>query len=136
MPLGELLKTYYRLTKPGIIYGNLIVTAGGFLLASRGHIDLLLFFAVMGGTALVIASGCVFNNYIDRDIDKKMARTQKRALATGAVSGRSAILYASTLAVIGFVILVMGTNILALVMGANGLFLLMKVRLSHRPASM
>lgn len=122
MPLGELLKTYYRLTKPGIIYGNLIVTAGGFLLASRGHIDLLLFLAVMSGTALVIASGCVFNNYIDRDIDKKMARTQKRALVTGAVSGRSAILYASTLAVFGFVILVMGTNILALAMGAIGLF--------------
>lgn len=122
MPLGELLKTYYRLTKPGIIYGNLIVTAGGFLLATRGHIDLLLFLAVMSGTALVIASGCVFNNYIDRDIDKKMARTQKRALVTGAVSGRSAILYASTLAVFGFVILVMGTNILALAMGAIGLF--------------
>lgn len=122
MPLGELLKTYYRLTKPGIIYGNLIVTAGGFLLASKGHIDPWLFLAVMSGTALVIASGCVFNNYIDRDIDKKMARTQKRALVTGAVSGRRAISYASALAIAGFAILTTGTNALAVAMGVIGLF--------------
>jgi protoheme IX farnesyltransferase len=67
-----LLKQYLNLAKPGIVFGNLISVTGGFFLASRGDADLALFFATALGVSLVIASGCVFNNYIDRDIDQKM----------------------------------------------------------------
>ena len=38
---------YYLLTKPGIILGNLITLAAGFLLASKGTIDFELFFAAL-----------------------------------------------------------------------------------------
>ena len=69
-----MFKTYYQLTKPGIIRGNLITAAAGFLFAAKGIVDFKLFFATLLGVTLVIASGCVFNNYIDRDIDKKMKR--------------------------------------------------------------
>ncbi len=117
----RLLKAYYYLTKPGIIYGNLLAATGGFLLASKGHIDPLLLLATLAGTALVIACGCVLNNYIDRNIDKKMARTQKRALATGLISGRDAIIYASILGVLGFSLLIAFTNILTVAAGAIGL---------------
>lgn len=48
----------------------------GFLLASKGSIDYTLFIATLVGVSLVVASGCVFNNYIDMDIDKKMERTK------------------------------------------------------------
>jgi protoheme IX farnesyltransferase len=64
-----MLKEYYQLTKPGIIYGNVLTTIAGFMLASRGHISWGLFAATVAGTALVIASACVFNNFIDQDID-------------------------------------------------------------------
>lgn len=117
-----LLKTYYRLTKPGIIYGNTIVATGGFLLAAKGDVAFVKLFCVLLGTALVIASGCVFNNYIDRGIDKKMARTKKRALVSGAVSGRNALLYAAALGIIGFTVLALGTNWLTFAIGVVGLF--------------
>ncbi len=111
------LKKYYQLTKPGIIYGNLVTVAAGFFLASKGDIDFGLFVAIMAGTALVIASACVFNNYIDRGIDLKMARTKGRALVEGSISGRAALVYATVLGLVGAVVLARYTNWLTFVIG-------------------
>lgn len=105
------------MTKPGIVRGNILYTIAAFLLASRGHIDFSVFFGVVVGTALVIASACVANNYIDRHIDKKMERTKKRALVTGSVSLRNATIYAVVLALVGFLLLIVLTNVLTFVVG-------------------
>src|SRR6266581_790040 len=96
------VKTYYRLTKPGIIYGNVLTATAGFLLASKGHVDFWRLVATIAGISLVIASACVFNNYIDRGIDKKMARTKKRALVRGIISPQTALIYAVALGLMGF----------------------------------
>jgi protoheme IX farnesyltransferase len=106
----ETLKTYYRLTKPGIVYGNLMFAAAGFLLAADGHIKIGLLLAALGGQALIIASACVFNNIIDRDVDKRMARTQKRAMVQRSVSIPAALTYGAILCIIGFGLLVLFTN--------------------------
>lgn len=112
------IKTYYQLTKPGIIYGNTLTTAGGFLLASCTFgFNAWLMVATLVGTAFVMAASCVVNNYIDREIDRKMARTKKRALVIGSVSVTAALLYASVLAVIGFVLLALFTNMLTVLLG-------------------
>lgn len=116
------LKAYYQLTKPGIIRGNAITASAGFFLAARGNVDIWLFLAMLGGISLIIASGCVFNNYIDRDIDKKMKRTKNRSLATGQLSGRSALVYASTLGIIGTALLAVYTNTLTLLVALFGFF--------------
>ena len=118
---SSIFKTYYRLTKPGIIYGNALPAIGGFLLASKWHVNFTLFAAMLVGTSLVIASGCVFNNYIDRGIDQKMARTRKRALVRGTVSGRSALVYASILGAAGFVVLALYVNTVVVTLGIIGL---------------
>ncbi|SUC29912.1 Protoheme IX farnesyltransferase [Providencia rettgeri] len=54
-----MFKQYLQVTKPGIIFGNLISVIGGFLLASKGSIDYPLFVATLLGVSLVVASGCV-----------------------------------------------------------------------------
>jgi len=110
-----LIKTYYNLTKPGIIYGNILTAAAGFLLASAGHIKFRLLIATLAGTCLVIAAACVFNNYIDRGIDQKMARTRRRALAKGTIPGRDALAFGAVLGSLGFLILGLWVN--ALVFG-------------------
>ena len=115
-----MIKTYYLLTKPGIIYGNSINTAGGFLLAAKGVIDPLLFLAALIGTAFVIGSACVFNNYIDREIDEKMARTKKRALVTGDIPVKNALIFGTLLGILGFLILFSYTNLLTGVIGVIG----------------
>lgn len=38
-----MFKQYLQVTKPGIIFGNLISVIGGFLLASKGNTDYALF---------------------------------------------------------------------------------------------
>lgn len=115
-----MLRTYYQLAKPGIIYGNALYGAAGFLLASKGHIQLLLLAATLAGMSLVVASGCVFNNYIDRGIDRHMKRTSKRALVQGRVSGPAALIYATILGALGFSVLAVGTNWLTVGVGALG----------------
>lgn len=53
-----MFKQYLQVTKPGIIFGNLISVIGGFLLASKGSIDYPLFIYTLVGVSLVVASGC------------------------------------------------------------------------------
>lgn len=117
-----MLKAYYSLAKPGIIRGNAVTAVAGFLLASKGNINFRLLLVTLGGLSLIIASACVFNNYIDRDIDSKMARTKKRALVSGAISGRNALIYASLLGLAGVAFLALYTNLLTLVIALLGFF--------------
>ncbi len=106
-----MIKIWFSLIKPSIIFGNLITAAGGFFLASHGHLDPLTCFAMLIGIALVMASGCVFNNYIDQDIDALMERTKNRALVQGQISSHAALSYAFILGSLGFTILLLHTNI-------------------------
>ncbi len=106
--------SYYHLTKPGIIRGNLITAAAGFLLASQHHIAIGLLVATLAGLGLVIAAACVSNNVLDRGLDKKMARTAKRALVSGTISVRSALIFATALLIVGSGLLGACANILTL----------------------
>lgn len=112
------LLAYYQLTKPGIIRGNAVHVLAGGLLASVMGVDWRALLGVLVGTSFVIASACVVNNYIDRDIDAKMKRTKRRPSVTGVVSPRSAGLFASVLAVIGIYVLFIFTNPIVVVIGA------------------
>lgn len=116
------LADYYRLTKPGIIRGNVMTAIAGFLFASKGRYDLTLLLWIIVGISLIIASACVFNNYIDRDIDKKMERTKNRALATGSISTVNALTYATVLGLLGFGALIKYTNLITVIIGAVGMF--------------
>lgn len=107
-----MIKTYYLLTKPGIVYSNALTAIAGFFLAEKGVFDLWLFLPMLFGIAFVIASACVFNNYIDRTIDGKMKRTQKRALVNKTIPEFHAIVFACVLGLFGFFLLICFTNIL------------------------
>ncbi|HVV26015.1 MAG TPA: heme o synthase [Candidatus Saccharimonadales bacterium] len=118
----ENLKKYYSLTKPGVLYGNVITGAAGFLLAA-GHFkrfDAGLFAATIVGMTLVIASACALNNYFDRDIDSIMERTKNRAVASGAIRGRNAVLFSIILGVLGIAVLAVWVNRLVVIIGVVG----------------
>ncbi len=120
--LRKSIRNYYSLTKPGIIYGNVLTTIGGFLFAAKGVINVPLFIAVILGTALVIAASCIFNNYLDRDIDHKMSRTKNRCLVTGEISEGSALMLGTILMLSGISILIFFTNLLTAIVGMLGAF--------------
>ncbi|WP_082234295.1 heme o synthase [Halobacillus massiliensis] len=86
----SLLADIKSLIKTGIINSNLITTFTGFWLAlyftGTSFIDQwVTFLLTMIGTALVIAGGCILNNWYDRDIDQLMERTVKRPTVTGTI---------------------------------------------------
>lgn len=114
------LRAYYSLTKPGVMYGNVLTCVAGFLLAAKGKIDWLLFLAAVGGMALIISSACALNNFLDRDIDKKMERTKKRATVTGEVPPRNAAIFAVAIGAAGFAVLAVFTSWLVTAVGAAG----------------
>jgi len=113
-------QTYYRLAKPGIVYGNALSAIAGFLLASQGNPYLPTFIGMLLGVSFVMASACVFNNYLDRDIDDLMARTKGRALVTGEISVPYALGYATALGLTGLLLLIVLTNPLTAVVAAFG----------------
>lgn len=115
-----MMRAYYELTKPRMIYGNLFTTVASFLFAVRWHIELPLFLATLVGLGLVVASACVCNNILDRDIDAQMERTNKRAIVRGEVSVRNALVFAGLLGVVGFGLLYAFVNILSVVAAGVG----------------
>ena len=115
-----MFRRYLSVTKPGIIMGNLISVAGGFLLASRGDIDPWLMVVTLIGLSLVVASGCAINNVIDRDIDVAMARTRTRVTVTGEMSAFAALSHGVLLGVVGFGLLIAYTTQAAVFFAAFG----------------
>jgi protoheme IX farnesyltransferase len=109
-----MLKDYIKLTKPGIIVGNLVTACGGFFMASKGKFFPELFFSMLCGLSLVIASGCVFNNFKDRFIDAKMTRTKNRPLVKGSVNIFNALCFGAALLILGLLLLHVKTNPVAL----------------------
>lgn len=105
-----MLKSYFQLTKPGMVVGNLLPAIGAFLLADGLQVDWGLLVATIGGLALVIAGACAFNNYLDRSIDARMKRTSKRALVRGQIKPLPALIFANLLFLVGAVVLFFATN--------------------------
>ncbi len=112
---------FISITKPGIIFGNTVTLMGGFFMGSQGSMNFLLLLAAIVGMALVIAAGCIFNNYIDRDIDRLMKRTQDRVLAQDRMPVIMAMIYGAVLGTLGFVTLYLFTNVLTVMVALVGL---------------
>jgi len=57
------------------------------------------------GSIAMRAAGCVYNDIVDRDLDRKVARTRVRPVAAGRVSVRAAAIWMALLCLIGLVVL-------------------------------
>lgn len=111
-------KSYLQLIKPGITLSNTIAAIAGYFLAASSHgFGLTTFIGAIGGTALLIASGCVFNNIIDRKIDKRMKRTSKRVIVGGTISVTRAAILSAVLGGGGLALLLLWTNTLTVILG-------------------
>lgn len=119
--ISDAVKNYLLVTKPGIIFGNLITAAGGFFLAARGQIDIAVLLPTLTGISLVVACGCVFNNLIDRNLDRRMVRTRNRVLARRLISTKFALCYASLLGIAGTALIRAAANMLSVAIVLAGL---------------
>jgi 4-hydroxybenzoate polyprenyltransferase len=79
--------------------------AWGIALAGvRGRWDLFLWLGL--GAFAMRSAGCVYNDIVDRDLDRKVERTRLRPLASGRASVRSAWMLIGILCAIGLLVLV------------------------------
>lgn len=102
-------RTYYELVKPRMVYANVLVAAAAFVYASHGTSDWGLAAVTLAGLGCVIASGCAFNNYYDREMDAKMERTRSRALAARVLPAYHALVVGALLFVAGAMLLALTT---------------------------
>lgn len=118
----DTLKAYAALTKPRVMMANALTSAAGYLLASgnAGHFYGWRFVALFFGSTLIIASACVINNYLDRDIDAMMERTKKRPTVTGQVGRTGAVVFSLILILAGLAILSLWVNWLVVILGLIG----------------
>jgi len=93
-----------ELTKARIVFMVLLTAATGFVLASATF-NSSLFLSMLIGTALVAAGTNALNEYVERDLDRKMIRTRKRPLPDERLSERFALWFSLALAVAGIGIL-------------------------------
>ena len=103
-----MIKDYYHLIKPRMVYMNVLVAAAAFVFGSAETIDWHSFAFMVAGLSCVVASACVLNNHADRFMDTHMERTKYRALATGRISPTHALIF-------GLVLILCGTFLLATV---------------------
>ena len=74
------------------------------------------------GVIVMRAAGCVINDFADRNIDGHVKRTEARPLATGALSGKQALMLFCGLAAVAFV-LVLFLNTFTILLSFGGLAL-------------
>jgi len=98
-------RDYYQLTKPKVVALLLLTAWVGMLLAPSGESQPWLMLVALTGIGFLSAAAAALNHVLDQNIDAKMARTQRRPIATGRVSSQQALTFALTLALLGFVLL-------------------------------
>tara|TARA_B100000767_G_scaffold121316_1_gene115666 strand:+ start:414 stop:1271 length:858 start_codon:yes stop_codon:yes gene_type:complete len=80
------------------------------------------FFLFFLGSILMRSAGCIVNDIVDIDIDKKVQRTKNRPLACNLISIKLALIYVSILCFVAFFILVQ-FNVLTIILGIASMFL-------------
>ena len=121
-----------RLDRPIGIWLLFIPGLWGILLSGQPAVPtirLILLFAV--GSIVMRAAGCVVNDLWDRDIDRMVARTAGRPLASGALRPRAALAFLAILLLIGLAILLQLPR-LAQALGAGSLLLVALYPLAKR----
>ena len=80
---------------------------------------ILLFFL---GSVLMRSAGCIFNDIVDRNLDKKVQRTKERPIASGKVSVSEAFIYIVFLCLVALLILLQ-FNWFTIVLGVSSMVL-------------
>jgi heme o synthase len=89
------------LTKPRIVLMVLVTTIVGYYVGLTGAPDYVRLVHLLIGTMLAAGGTLALNQYWERDVDSRMARTCVRPLPEGRLSPLEALLFATTLTVAG-----------------------------------
>ncbi len=106
------LADYWELAKPRLTFLVLITTFIGFCMGSSAPFNWGLLVHTMLGTAFVAGSAAILNQFLEREADGQMKRTQDRPLPSGRLQPDDALIFGAILGVCGLFYLVTAVNLL------------------------
>ena len=112
----NLIKSYYLLCKPNVVYMMLICALVGMLLAEDTVSSIPTIVIALLGIALCSGSAAAINQVIDRKADAAMTRTDQRPLPQGELSAFHASCFALVIGMLGAVILFLFINTLTMIL--------------------
>lgn len=112
----NLIKSYYLLCKPNVVYMMLICALVGMLLAEDTVSSIPTILIALLGIALCSGSAAAINQVIDRKADAAMTRTDQRPLPQGELSAFHASCFAFVIGMLGAVILFLFINTLTMIL--------------------
>jgi protoheme IX farnesyltransferase len=117
LSMAEKFSAYVELTKPRITLLVVLTAAAGFCLGSENGIDYVRLLNMSLGIALLSSGIATLNQYIERDLDRLMRRTESRPLPSGKLLATPAMWFGVTLSVIATLYLAVSINGLSALLG-------------------
>src|SRR4026209_2562002 len=93
----ETIAAYLELTKPRITFLVSLTAAAGFCLGSIEGVEYFRLINLIVGISLLCSGISALNQYIERDHDKLMRRTESRPLPSGKLQPARALMFGSLL---------------------------------------
>ncbi|MGB1460499.1 MAG: heme o synthase [Gammaproteobacteria bacterium] len=112
----RLLKSYYLLCKPNVVYMMLICALVGMLLAEESVSSISRIVIALIGIAFCSGSAASINQVIDRKADASMTRTDQRPIPQGELSAVHASTFALVIGLTGALILYFFINTLTMIL--------------------
>lgn len=116
-PLLARLYALFELTKPEISVLVIMTAVTAFLLGSERPLDVVRLGVATGGITLLSCGIAAMNQYLERRLDGKMRRTERRPLPSGRLTAEVALLFGLTLSIAGEAILLFFINGLTALVG-------------------
>ena len=108
---------YIELTKPRITFLIVLTSAAGFCLGSRGAVNYLTFMHAMIGISLLSSGIATLNQFMERDLDGLMRRTENRPLPSGRLAPFEALWFGIALTLSAELYLALSVNVLTAALG-------------------
>ena len=125
----ETIKIFFQLTRLNKPIGFMLLfwpCIWGLTLAyyTIGELEIYIKYIILFflGSVLMRSAGCIFNDIVDKDLDKKVARTKNRPIASGKISVVSSFIYIIFLCLTALLILLQ-FNWLTIILGMGSMVL-------------
>ncbi len=121
LDIRQRARDFLMLTKPVVVLLLLVTTYAGMVVGGKEWPSLSLTFWTLLGGFMAAGGASALNQYIDRDLDKNMQRTQKRPLPAGRMTPAEGLAFGLTLSVLSFYVYAAFVNLLAAFLSLAGL---------------
>ena len=112
----SVLRDYLELCKPRVVALMLLTALVGMCLAGSILSELSCVFWALLGIGLCAGSAAAINHLVDKRIDRIMARTSRRPVATERISVRDACIFAAFIGSLGLFVLSVFVNVLTAIL--------------------